>query len=301
MNYFYDLPPELQKMIENFTLIKPEFSVLLDNEKEIEENYFKYETKFMLEKYKEFEDSYKNDDDIEKPRFCASMNGFQVSNYLYSMADLVSADYIKLILNQENKKNKKFVKDKKKQFEIDRNRSKRLEEIINQEYQKYKDCGSDITTIKEEYQKYKDDYYKLEKIKIIMLKLQQIKLGKSNTKKQKIERALNRMLEDDSYNKAFHRYRIDLFEWSLCNENYMEHAYITADVYGRDVCDPMDLDFHHPNPMTNSKFIEAWELGEITRKYFDFILPTPERFIKDIESIKQKCDNGYSSDDDYID
>ena len=46
MNYYYDLPLELQNKIEDFLLIKPKDNELLNNEEEIEKQYHLYKTKF---------------------------------------------------------------------------------------------------------------------------------------------------------------------------------------------------------------------------------------------------------------
>jgi len=46
MNYYYDLPLELQNHIEDFLLIKPKDNELLNNEEEIVEQYHLYKTKF---------------------------------------------------------------------------------------------------------------------------------------------------------------------------------------------------------------------------------------------------------------
>lgn len=46
MNYYYDLPLELQNKIEDFLLIKPKDNELLNNEDEIEKQYHLYKTKY---------------------------------------------------------------------------------------------------------------------------------------------------------------------------------------------------------------------------------------------------------------
>lgn len=46
MNYYYDLPLELQNYIESFLIIKPKDNELLNNEEEIEKQYHLYKTKF---------------------------------------------------------------------------------------------------------------------------------------------------------------------------------------------------------------------------------------------------------------
>ena len=46
MNYYYNLPLELQNYIESFLLIKPKDNELLNNEDEIVKQYHLYKTKF---------------------------------------------------------------------------------------------------------------------------------------------------------------------------------------------------------------------------------------------------------------
>ena len=46
MNYYYDLPLELQNYIEDFLIVKPKDNELLNNEEEIVKQYHLYKTKF---------------------------------------------------------------------------------------------------------------------------------------------------------------------------------------------------------------------------------------------------------------
>ena len=46
MNYYYELPLELQNYIEDFLIVKPKDNELLNNEEEIVKQYHLYKTKF---------------------------------------------------------------------------------------------------------------------------------------------------------------------------------------------------------------------------------------------------------------